>query len=101
MNLSNDFFYQKALTIIVKMAKKNWVSAFWSCVNWTGVNIITYGKLSGVPLNILSSVVGILGHLFQRKHELQLLLVWFSILKRLPSLWMRMVDRKQVKGNFI
>ena len=30
-------------------------------VYWTGVNVITYEKLSGVPLNVLSSVESVIG----------------------------------------
>ena len=66
MNLGSDLFYQKlflteSFGYQSKNGKVNWASAFLTSEIhdlsiWTGVKIITYGKLSGVPLNIFSSV---------------------------------------------
>ena len=70
--LNQRLFYQKLFFIESwdyhsKYGNRNWVSAFFSSdiyallVYWTGVNIITYEKLSGVPLTILSSVICVPG----------------------------------------
>ena len=66
MNLSSDcfviIFLIQYLDSLCKDSIRNWVSTllpsemYWHFYR-TGVNIITHGKSSGVPLNILSSVL--------------------------------------------
>ena len=64
--LEQQLFYQKLFLIQnFDYRSTKWQKELGFClivkrntllVYWTGVNIITYGKSSGVPLNILSSV---------------------------------------------
>ena len=60
--LSKTFLIQY-FDSLCKDSQRSWVSTFLSSEMYglayrTGADIITYGKLSGVPLNILSSVYG-------------------------------------------
>ena len=59
--LSKTFFDTILWLSLQRLQKKPgfYIIVYWNVwlVYWTGVNITTYGKLSCVPLNILSSVL--------------------------------------------